>query len=220
MITRHQLRAARGFLGWDRHEVAERSGVSVGTLKNIDAGRTEPHKGTLADLLKVFEDNGIEFAGDNGVFLKQDRVIRLSGENVFFRVLDDVIATLRGVAGAEALFACVSDQLSPQAVIENYRRLRETGIAMRSLVRDGDTCLMGKLKEYRYLPEKFFHNSAMVIYGNKFATMILDPETGTDAEAVIIRNPHVAAAQRNLFNCLWSVCQAPKASKAKVRYDE
>ena len=39
---------------------------------------------------------------------------------------------------------------------------------MRSLVREGDTYLMGKLDEYRYLPEMFFHNSTTVIYGDKF----------------------------------------------------
>lgn len=220
MVTRFQLRAARGFLGLDRREVAKLSGVSVGTLNNIESGRTDPHKGTLADLVKVFEDGGIEFAGENGVFLKQDEVTRLSGDNVFFRLLDDVIATLRGAAGAEALFACVCDQKSPPAVIENYRRLRDTGIAMRSLVREGDTYLMGRLKEYRYLPAKSFHNNATVIYGNRFATMILDPNTGEDSGAVIIRNPHVAEAQRSLFNCLWSVSSVPRISTAKVRYDD
>jgi hypothetical protein len=54
------------------------------------------------------------------------------------------------------------------------------GIAMRSLVKDGNTHLMGQLTEYRYLPAQYFHNSTTVICGHKFATMILDPATAED----------------------------------------
>ena len=49
--------------------------------------------------------------------------------------------------------------------------------------------------------------------------MILDPETNTDVGAIIIRNPHVAAAQRNLFNLIWSNAQKPTNTKAEAKYD-
>jgi DNA-binding XRE family transcriptional regulator len=212
MLKPEQVRAARAFLDWSQQELADRAGTARMTIRHIEEGTVQPQRGTLADIIKVFDDQGIEFIGDRGVALRGDQVVRLTGENIFFRVLDDVIATLRGIRGAEALFACVDDRRSPPVVIENYRRLRDAGIAMRSLVKEGDAYLMGKPKEYRCLPEKFFHNTASVIYGDKFATMILDAETGEDAGAVIIRNSHVAAAQRNLFNFIWSVARAPKSS--------
>ncbi len=78
---------------------------------------------------------------------------------------------------------------------------------------------MGKVEEYLCLPTEFFHNNATVIYGDKFATMILDPETQKDAGAIIIRNPHVAAAQRNLFNLIWSSTNRPTKSEAGEKYD-
>jgi hypothetical protein len=131
-----------------------------------------------------------------------------------------VIATMRNKPKPEALFACVDDKLSPDVVIENYRNLRKAGIVMRSLVKEGNTYLMGKLSEYRYLPAQYFHNNATVIYGDKFATMILDPTTAADTAAVIIHNPHIAAAQRNLFNLIWSNSLKPTKSTAAVRYDE
>jgi DNA-binding XRE family transcriptional regulator len=220
MLRPEQVRAARALLDWSQQELADRAGTARMTIRHIEEGTVQPQRGTLADIVKVFDDHGIEFIGDHGVSLRRDQVVTLKGENIFFRVLDDVIATLRAVPGAEALFACVEDRRSPPAVVENYRRLREAGIAMRSLVREGDSYLMGKPREYRCLPEKFFHNTASVIYGDKFATMTLDQETGEDAGAVIIRNSHVAAAQRNLFNFIWSVARAPKATSAEVRYDE
>lgn len=135
-------------------------------------------------------------------------------------MLDDVIATMRAIPKGEALFACVDDKVSPPIVVENYRRLRKAGIGMRSLVREGDTYLMGKLAEYRCLPAAHFHNNATVIYGDKFATMILDPATAEDAAAIIINNPHIAAAQRNLFNLIWSNAPKPLKTTAGVRYDD
>ncbi|MDD3183478.1 MAG: helix-turn-helix transcriptional regulator [Alphaproteobacteria bacterium] len=220
MITERQIRAARGLLGWDAADLAEKAKLTRATLSNIENNLVQARSGSLEKIVRVFSENGIEFLGDYGVELRNDRLVTLKGENIFFRVLDDVVATLRNAQKPEALFACVDDQVSPPVVIENYRRLRKTGIKMRSLVREGDTYLMGNLEEYRYLPEAFFHNSTTVIYGDKVATMILDPETKKDENAIIIRNPHVAAAQRNLFNLIWSVSKQPKVTKADIRYDE
>jgi len=220
MITERQIRAARGLLGWDAADLAEKTNLTRATLSNIENNLVQARAGSIEKIMRVFSENGVEFLGDHGVELKNDRIVTLKGENIFFRVLDDVIATLRNVKNSEALFACVDDKLSPPVVIENYRRLRKTGIAMRSLVRENDTHLMGKLDEYRYLPTAFFHNSTTVIYGDKFATMILDPETKIDVGAIIIRNPHVAAAQRNLFNLIWSNAEKPTKTKAEVSYDQ
>lgn len=220
MITEHQIRAARGLLGWDAADLAEKTGLTRATLSNIENNLVQARAGSLEKIVRVFSENGIEFLGDYGVELRNDRLVTLKGENIFFRVLDDIIVTLRNTKNPEALFACVDDRMSPTVVIENYRRLRKTGVKMRSLVREGDTYLMGNLDEYRYLPEAFFHNSATVIYGDKVATMILNPETNTDEGAIIMRNPHAAAAQRNLFNLIWSVSKQPKITKADIRYDD
>jgi transcriptional regulator with XRE-family HTH domain len=219
MITQRQIRAARALLGWDAADLAVRAGLARETISNIENDLVQAREGTIEKIIRVFNENGVQFLGDHGLELKNDEIVTLKGENVFFRVLDDVIGTLRGSGKAEALFACVDDKLSPPAVIENYRRLRKSGIEMRSLVREGNTYLMGRREEYRYLPKQFFHNNATVIYGNKFATMILDPDTSEDAGAIIIRNPHVAEAQRNLFNLIWSAAQMPLKTTATVRYE-
>lgn len=221
MITGKQIRAARALLNWSGDELAEKADLHRETVNNIETGKKMQHRGASSENIEqVLSANGIEFIGDRGVALKNDEIVTLSGDNIFFRVLDDVISTLKKTKKAEALFACVDDGVSPPVVIENYRRLRKSKIAMRSLVQEGNSHLMGALEEYRYLPKEFFHNSTTVIYGDKFATMILDPETKTDIGAIIIRNPHVAAAQRNLFNLIWSKAEMPTKTTAKVRYDD
>jgi len=220
MVRGRQIRAARALLHWSAEVLAKKVGLSREAINKIEDESVQPRARNLADILQVLDEHGIEFTGDRGVAFKNDEITTLQGENVFFRLLDDVVATMRKAAKPEALFACVDDKLSPPVVIENYRRLRKAGIAMRSLVKEGNTHLMGKIAEYRYLPALYFHNNATVIYGDKFATMILDPATAEDVAAVIIHNPHIAAAQRNLFNLIWSNSQKPTKSTADVRYDE
>jgi hypothetical protein len=62
-------------------------------------------------------------------------------------------------------------------------------------------------------------DNTWIIQGEKLATMLLDPDTKADSGAIIIRNPHVAAAQRNQFDYIWSVSRAAKTSSASVRYE-
>jgi transcriptional regulator with XRE-family HTH domain len=220
MITGRQIKAARALLDWSAEVLSKKVGLSREAINKIEDGSVQPRAKNLADILHILDEHGIEFNGERGVAFKNDQITTIQGETAFFRVLDDVIATMRNAPSAEALFACVDDKMSPPVIIENYRRLRQSGVAMRSLVKEGNTYLMGKLAEYRYLPADYFHNSATVIYGDKFATMILDPTTSQDVAAVIIHNTHIAAAQRNLFNLIWSNAEKPVKSTAAVRYDE
>jgi DNA-binding XRE family transcriptional regulator len=215
MITGNQIRAARALLDWSAETLAKKVGISRESINKIEDGSVQPRAKNLADIMRVFDEHGIEFIGTKGASYKDDQIISIRGENAYFRVLDDVIVTMRGKAKAEVLFACVDDKVSPPVVVENYRRLRGAGIAMRSLIKEGNTYLMGKPSEYRYLPQEYFHNN-----GDKFATMVLDAETGVDVAAVIIHNPHVAAAQRNLFNLIWSNSHKPTKSTAEVRYGD
>ena len=94
-------------------DLAEKTGLTRATLSNIENSLVQARAGTLEKITRVFAENGVEFLGDHGVELKNDRIVTLKGENIFFRILDDVIATLRDVKDAEALFACVDDKLSP-----------------------------------------------------------------------------------------------------------
>ena len=214
MITRQQLRAARGFLGWDRHEVARRSGVSVGTLKNIEAGRTQPHAATVELLEKLFRDNDIEFP-PNGGLCPRDNTLRVIDEgNPYLQLLDDVFATLKDVRRAEVLFCFVRNEMSPAEVVASDLRLRQIGIRFRSLIEEGDSFCLYPLREYRCVPRRFFQNNTQVIYGNKVGSMI-----GGNRKAVIINNVDYAETQRGIFNALWESSKGrPTKSTAPKTY--
>jgi len=66
-MTIEQLRAARGLLGWSQSELAARAGLSLPTVKRLEAG-FGPHVSNeaRAKLQRAIEAAGIEFIDENG----------------------------------------------------------------------------------------------------------------------------------------------------------
>ena len=67
MVTVEQLRAARGLLGWSQSELALRAGLSLPTVKRLEAGfgprvSDEARK----KLQQAIEAAGIVFIAENG----------------------------------------------------------------------------------------------------------------------------------------------------------
>ena len=220
MISSQQIRAARGFLDWSRADLATRAKVNAGTIKNIEDSAVQPHAETMDSIERVFRTNNIEFLSNGGICPRDDTVRVITDNEPYLRILEDVFDTLKDENKPEALFCFVRNELCPSAVIASEVRLRRIGVRFRSLIEEGDSYRLYPAKEYRYLPHRFFHNNAQVIYGDKFATMILDPETGKDKAAIIVANSHIAAVQRKLFNALWESSSKPVGkSTARETYE-
>ena len=75
MILSIQLRAARALLKWDQKELAQASGMSLPTIKRMEASDGEV-RGTASNVWKVqraLEAAGVEFTDDDapGVRLRR-----------------------------------------------------------------------------------------------------------------------------------------------------
>ena len=74
MLTSEQIRAARAMLRIEQRELAEKSGVSLETIKRIERtpGPISAYTGTVDKLRRALESAGIEFSdGDQpGVRLR------------------------------------------------------------------------------------------------------------------------------------------------------
>ncbi len=66
VLTAEQVRAARALMGWSRKDLAIVSGVSQGTIKAIETGRTDYRLSTLHKLTRTFEAHGVSFLKENG----------------------------------------------------------------------------------------------------------------------------------------------------------
>jgi transcriptional regulator with XRE-family HTH domain len=67
VITIEQIRAARGLLGWSQSELAKRAGLSLPTVKRVEAG-TGPRVSdeARARIQQALEVEGIRFITENG----------------------------------------------------------------------------------------------------------------------------------------------------------
>ncbi len=67
MVTIEQLRAARGLLGWSQSDLAARAGLSLPTVKRLEAG-FGPRVSDEArrKLQQAIEAAGIQFIDENG----------------------------------------------------------------------------------------------------------------------------------------------------------
>jgi len=65
MLTPAQCRAARGLLDWSQQQLADAAGIGVVTVRQIEAGATEPRRATLVVLRQAFEQAGVAFIDEN-----------------------------------------------------------------------------------------------------------------------------------------------------------
>jgi len=66
MITPEQSRAARGLLAWSQQDLANKAGVGVVTVHQLEAGTSQPRRATLDVIRRAFESAGVEFIDENG----------------------------------------------------------------------------------------------------------------------------------------------------------
>jgi predicted transcriptional regulator len=68
-MTSEQIRAARMLLRWEQKDLAEKSGVSLPTIKRLETtpGQLSAHASTLSALKEALEVGGIAFVDPNGL---------------------------------------------------------------------------------------------------------------------------------------------------------
>jgi transcriptional regulator with XRE-family HTH domain len=66
MVTSAQSRAARGLLDWTQQDLADRAGVSIVTVRQLEAGLSQPRRATLDVIRRALEAGGVKFIDGNG----------------------------------------------------------------------------------------------------------------------------------------------------------
>ena len=67
-VSTEQIKAARALLGWSQRALAEASGISIPTIKRLEAvpGPLGGRADTISALISTLERSGIEFIKRNG----------------------------------------------------------------------------------------------------------------------------------------------------------
>jgi transcriptional regulator with XRE-family HTH domain len=207
-----QMRAARALLNWSQKDVAERAGLSELSITKFENEKSKPHQNSLEKIVQAFSLAGVVFT-ENGVDLKNDSTSVIEGDEWYSRLLEDVYHTLLAQDKKEFLCLCTDDKVSPPIINEKIRKIRGAGIAMRQLVEEGNTYLMGPLNEYRYIPKEKFKNYVTLIYGDKVAVC-----TEKNTKAIVFVDAHLSKTWTNVFEVLWASLKQPKISTADEKF--
>lgn len=67
-LTSELVRAGRALVRWEQRDLAEASGVSLPTIKRLEAkpGELGAHRPTVDALMRALENAGVEFIPANG----------------------------------------------------------------------------------------------------------------------------------------------------------
>ena len=188
--------------------------MATPSIGNIESGKHIASPKTQSAIIETFEAAGIEFI-DGGVRHRQDLVRVYEGNDCYLRLLDDAFRVL-SLSQGEILFSGSDERRSPPEVIEKFRAMRRSGIRMRSLVKDGDTYLMGNLHEYRWMPQDLFVDSDVkTVFGDTVAYLISWQDT---RKVVLVRDSAIANEARRFFEFIWNLKKMPERSTADVLY--
>lgn len=211
MIDYRQVRAARALLDWSQDMLAEMSGVSRATIKNIESRLSLPRLETASALQQTFEEAGVEFLPGSGVRMS-DRMINTHegiGSNKI--LVEDMYVTLRD-SGGEILIAFLDEgqairDLGTEYLLEHMRKRQECGITHRLLIHPEEKNITAPLDSYRIIPKEYFSAHPFLIYGPKLALLSSNPVP----RVIIIKDDRFVESARNLFNFIWDRTEMPSA---------
>jgi transcriptional regulator with XRE-family HTH domain len=224
MSTGRQIRAARGFLGWSRKDLAEKSGVAAVTINQIEEEKAQPREGTLSDIVRVFDENGIEFIDHSGVRIKPEGVEVLIGSKGLVQFLDDVYAHTKKYGGLimqlgldETMFTAITSHAPAHRDQMTELMKERKDIKIRAISCEGDTNFVStEHRTYRWISKESFAPVPFYIYGESMA--ILNFQTIPAPTIVIHRFPAITLAYRKQFDAMWKLAREPETSKKSSRH--
>lgn len=188
--------AARAILGLSQQEFANRADIGETTLQSIERGQDASERITKK-ITRTLSREGIELIAD-GVRRPDTTVTRMEGDKWFLDLLEDALHVLADAKEKELLIFGGDNRVSPPAVIEGFRKLRNAGVRIREMVEEGNTHLNGPEADYRWIPSSFFKNYNTVIYGDRVLNDF-------HSHGVLFTNRQWAETERNKFNLIWSI---------------
>lgn len=206
-----EIRAARVYMDWSQDQLAERSGLAVSTIRNIEAGANSPSGKSAQALERAFADY-VDFLPDGGFQPKQEKVTVLKGRTGFVEFIWDVHNVVKAVGGD----ICVSnvdekdflDALGEEEA-QRYKDAMselEKNFYFKVLIReDDDYFAAGRYAEYRWVKKEEFSNVPFYVYGDRLAILLFDEEPSV----YILKNRKIADAYRGQFDILWARSQKP-----------
>ena len=222
MSIGRQISAARGLLRWSGAALAKKAGLTRDTINKIESDAVQPREGTVADIIRVFDENGVEFTENSGVRLKPQGVEVLVGQQGLRRFFDQVYEHARDHGGLiqqtgvdEAMFTEHLGEYSPVHIQRMAELVAKRGdLKFQALIREGDTNFVcSEYAEYRWLSHELFDPVPFYVFGDSLAVMSF--QTLPAPTIVLHKIPAITHAYRKQFESLWKSAKIPPSEKAE-----
>ncbi len=217
-VNARQIKAARALLDWSQKDLAEASGLSISTIRNIEAGFISPRDKTMGSIISILEDANIEFTIPDGVRLKDQNVAVIEGTDCFVQLVEEIYHAM-SERGGEIRFMNGDGSRMNEVEWASLIKLRKAGLRFRILVREGDTDLQLPLSEYRWVPSTYFHYNVVAIYSDRVAISVYGKNTQKDMyKVVVIRSAALSISMKGAFDFMWDNCRQPSMTTSNKQY--
>lgn len=221
MITGRQIRAARGLLDWSAVTLAQKAGLTRETINKIEDETVQPREGTLADIVRVFDESGVEFTDHEGLRAKPQGVEVLIAQKGLHEFFDRVYRYAREHGGTIVQFGIDEkqflDHLGAEFSGNHVRRMQALSenrkdLKVRAIICEGQKdYLAPAYNEYRWISRELFAPVPFYIYGECLAIMTF--QTIPAPTIIVHKFPTITAAYRKQFEAFWKLARVmPKAT--------
>lgn len=220
MSIGRQIRAARGLLKWSGEILAKKAQLTRDAISKIEDEAVQPREGTLNDIIRVFDENGVEFTDNFGVRLKPQGVEVLIGQKGLHQFFDNVYEHARKHGGTIVQYGLEEQFLSTlggeYAKAHRARMAKlvdeRKDVKVLAIVCEGDTNFVAsEYNEYRWIPTDLFSPVLFYIYGE--CTAIMNFQTVPAPTIVLLKFPTITAACRKQFDIFWNMSREPDIQK-------
>lgn len=203
-VNARQIKAARALLDWSQEQLADVCGLSVATVRKIEAGHISPRNATMSGIRRAVECAGLEFVSPNGVRQRPDEITVYEGADGFLEFFDDVYKTV-ATTGGEIVIVCASEDPFQRLLGEHHRPRMEklrAGVNVKCILTENPhNTYCSTYCTYRFLSKHYVDSVPFYIYGDKYAIIIFDAISSS--KVTVIQSSAVATAFRRQFYSMW-----------------
>lgn len=201
-----QIKSARACLDWTRSDLADVTGLSVATIRNLEKGNISYRSSDAIRL--AIEAAGWEFTDNDGICRKTNDISVLKGVNApefFYRRVIDTLEEKGGdlimVVNSQQMMASVLG-VALKSNLDRLKKLKSLAKIRCILLEDFTQSLPEGLAEFRsVLDSELITPVRYCIFGDKY-TVIL-PEAGEMFQYAVFNIADHAMGHRKHFDRLW-----------------
>jgi transcriptional regulator with XRE-family HTH domain len=205
-VSAQQVKAARALLNWKQEDLAAASCMSLSAIRSFEIGYA-PRISTTIAICKAIENAGIEFIEDDGVKRSNPEIKLYRGSDSCDEFFDNVFRTVKKQDSEVIVFVKEHEALTQSCGVPrrtNLERLETISneVTVKCLVLDVlTTPLCSSAIEFRLSSQQIIGPSSVLVYGNKYATII--PEGRQDFIIHVFSIVTVTLGYREQFLSLW-----------------